>query len=55
MVVRDMCAIVGCGLAIGVPGAFAAGAAARGVLTGVLFELSPTDPLILFGSTATIL
>jgi predicted permease len=55
MVVSETFGIVAAGLAIGVPAALAAGRAARGVLAGVLFELSPTDPLILFCSTAAIL
>ena len=52
MVVSEALAIVATGLAIGVPGAFAAAFAARAVLAGVLFELSPTDPLTLSSSAA---
>jgi predicted permease len=55
MVVSEMFAIVAGGLAVGVAAALAAGLAARGLLANVLFELSPTDPLVLFGSIATIL
>ena len=55
MVVSEMSGIVGGGLAIGVPAAVATGLAARGLLIGLLFELSPTDPLILVGSTCAIL
>jgi putative ABC transport system permease protein len=55
MVVSEMFAIVAGGLAVGVAAALAAGLAARGLLANVLFELSPTDPLVLFGSNATIL
>jgi predicted permease len=55
MVVNETFGIVAVGLAIGVPAALAAGRAARGLLAGVLFELSPSDPLILFCSTAAIL
>jgi putative ABC transport system permease protein len=55
MVMSETFGIVAGGLAIGVPAAFAAGRAARGLLAGVLFDLSPTDPLILFCSTAAIL
>jgi predicted permease len=43
------------GLAIGVPLALAAGQAARGVLGSVLFELSPTDPLVVVSSAFGIL
>ena len=55
MVVSEALAIVAAGLAIGVPGAIAAAFAARAVLAGVLFELSPTDPLTLSSSAAGIL
>jgi putative ABC transport system permease protein len=55
MVVSETFGIVAVGLAIGVPAAFAAGRAARGLLSGVLFELSPTNPLMLFCATAAIL
>ena len=43
------------GLALGIPAALAAALAARSLLAGVLFELSPTDPLVLLSSTAVIL
>ncbi len=49
MVVSEAFWIVAGGLAIGIPAALAAGHAARGVLAGVLFELSPADPLTLAG------
>ena len=55
MVARETIGIVAGGLAVGVPAAIVAGRAARGVLAGVLFELSPTDPLVLLCSTAAIL
>jgi ABC-type antimicrobial peptide transport system permease subunit len=55
MVVREAFGIVAGGLALGIPAAFAAALAARSLLAGVLFELSPTDPLILLSSTAAIL
>ena len=55
MVVSEAFAIAAAGLAIGIPMAIAAALAARGVLTDVLFELSPTDPLILSGSALAIL
>jgi predicted permease len=55
IVVSDAFRIVAGGLAIGVPAALGAALAARSLLTGVLFELSPTDPLVLWGSTAAIL
>jgi len=54
-VVSEVFGIVAGGLAVGVPAAFAAALAARSLLAGVLFELSPTDPLILLSSTAAIL
>jgi predicted permease len=55
LVVSETFAIVLVGLAIGVPAAIVAGRAARGLLTGVLFELSPTDPLTLSCVTVAIL
>ena len=55
MVVGEALAVVAAGLAIGVPAAIAAAFAARAVLAGVLFELSPTDPLTLTSSAAGIL
>jgi ABC-type antimicrobial peptide transport system permease subunit len=54
MVVGDAFRTAGVGLAIGVPGALFAGWAARGVLADVLFELSPTDPLILWSAAMAI-
>jgi ABC-type antimicrobial peptide transport system permease subunit len=55
MVVIEAFGIVAGGLAIGVPAALAAAWAARGVLTGILFHLSPTDPLTVSGSAVAIL
>jgi predicted permease len=55
MVVGEALAIVAAGLAVGVPAAILAALAARGMLAGVLFELSPTDPLILSSTAAAIL
>ena len=55
MVVREAFRIVAVGLAIGVPAAIATALAARAVLAGVLFELSPMDPLILSSSAVAIL
>ena len=55
MAVGEAFATVGTGLTIGVPAAIAAALAARAVLAGVLFELSPTDPLVLSGSALVIL
>ena len=55
MVVGEAFGIVAAGLAIGIPAAFAAALAARALLSGVLFELSPTDPLILSSSALAIL
>jgi predicted permease len=55
IVVGDAFRLVGSGLAVGIPAALAAALAARSLLAGVLFELSPTDPLILLGSTGAIL
>ena len=55
MVVGEAFGIVACGLAIGIPAAFAAALAARGILAGVLFELSPTDPFILASAAGAIL
>ena len=55
MVVSEAFAVVAAGLAIGVPAAIAIAMAARALLDGVLFELSPTDPLILSSSAVAIL
>jgi predicted permease len=55
MFTRETFTIVAAGLAVGVPAALAAGHAARGVLAGVLFELSPTDPLVLVSAMGAIL
>ena len=55
MVVGEALAIVGTGLASGVPAAIVTALVARGMLAGVLFELSPTDPLILSSAAAAIL
>jgi ABC-type antimicrobial peptide transport system permease subunit len=55
MAVGEAFAIVVSGLAIGVPAAVAAALTARGKLAGVLFDLSPTDPVILSSSTIGIL
>ena len=55
MVVGEAFGTVAVGLAIGVPAAIATALAARAVLAGVLFELSPVDPLILSGSAIAIL
>ena len=55
MMVSEAFATVAGGLVLGVPAAFAAALAARSLLAGVLFELSPTDPLIVLGSTGAIL
>ena len=55
MVIGEAFWIVVGGLAIGIPAALAAAVGARGILAGVLFELSPTDPLILSTSTLAIL
>jgi predicted permease len=55
MVVGEAFGIVSGGLAVGVAAAFAAALAARSVLAGVLFELSPTDPVIVSSATAAIL
>jgi predicted permease len=55
MVVSEAFGIVASGLAIGVLAAIATALAARAILAGVLFELSPTDPLILSSSAVAIL
>ena len=55
MVVGEAFGIVAVGLAIGIPAAIATALAARAVLAGVLFELSPTDPVTLSGSAVAIL
>jgi predicted permease len=55
MVVAEAFGIVAGGLAIGLPLALAAALAARGVLAGVLFDLSPTDPLMFTSAAAAVL
>ena len=55
MAVTEAFAIVAMGLTIGVPAAIAAAIAARASLAGILFELSPTDPLMLSISALAIL
>jgi predicted permease len=55
MVVAEAFAIAAAGLAVGLPAAFAAGRFASGILSGVLFELSPRDPIALLTSAAAIL
>jgi predicted permease len=54
-VVSEAFGIVAGGLAIGIPAAIATALAARAILAGVLFELSPTDPLTLSSSAIAIL
>jgi predicted permease len=53
--IGEAVATVASGLAIGVPAAIVTALAARASLANVLFHLSPTDPLILSGSTIAIL
>jgi hypothetical protein len=48
-------AIVAAGIVVGVIASLAAGRAARSLLEGVLFDLSPTDPRILLSAATTIL
>ena len=55
MVVGEALAIVGTGLAIGIPAAIMTALVARSMLAGVLFELSPTDPLAFSSAAAAIL
>jgi len=55
MVVNEASAIVAAGLVIGIPASIATALAVRSVLAGVLFELSPTDPVILSSSAVAIL
>jgi putative ABC transport system permease protein len=55
MVVSEAFGIVASGLAIGVFAAIATALSTRAVVAGVLFELSPTDPLIVSGSAIAVL
>jgi macrolide transport system ATP-binding/permease protein len=55
MVVSEAVGIVAGGLSIGVPAAIATALAARALLAGVLFDLSPIDPLTLSSSVVAIL
>ncbi len=54
MTVREAFGIVASGLIVGVPAAIAGAIAARSSLAGVLFQLSPVDPVALFSSTLAI-
>jgi predicted permease len=54
MVTRQALVVVLTGLAIGVPLAWIAGAFASQQLSGLLFGLSPNDPITLVGATATL-
>ena len=55
MVIGEGLALAAAGLAIGIPAALAAALTARAVLAGLLFRLSPADPVVLFGASAAIL
>jgi predicted permease len=55
MVVSESVGTVAGGLAVGVLAAIATAMAARAILAGVLFELSPADPTILSSSAVAIL
>jgi predicted permease len=55
LVAREAFGVVAVGLAVGIPVALAAGWASRSILTGVLFQLSSTDPLVLSWATMGIL
>jgi len=55
MVVRDAFGSVAAGLLIGIPAALAAATAARALLAGVLFGLSPADPFNLTSVALAIL
>jgi predicted lysophospholipase L1 biosynthesis ABC-type transport system permease subunit len=55
MTVGEAFTAVALGLAIGVPIAIGAGLAARGSLSGILFDLSTTDPAILSTSAGVML
>jgi ABC-type antimicrobial peptide transport system permease subunit len=47
--------VIASGLAVGIPLALTVGWAAQGMLTGVLFQLSPKDPFVLVSATTAIL
>jgi predicted permease len=53
--VTDALRIVAAGLAFGIPAAIAGAHSAGAILAGILFEVSPVDPLTLAGSAAAIL
>jgi ABC-type antimicrobial peptide transport system permease subunit len=55
VVVSEAFVTVAIGLAFGVPAALAAGRAARGILGDVLFQLSPTDPVMVSSAVIAIL
>jgi predicted permease len=55
MVIGETFGVVGGGLAVGIAAAFVVVSISRSVLSEVLFNLSPTDPLVFFSSMAAIL
>jgi hypothetical protein len=54
-VAGDTFAMIAAGLGIGIPAALAAARAARAVLSPMLFDVSPVDPLSMTGSAIAIL
>ena len=55
IVVAEAFGMVATGLAIGVPAALAVAQASRSVVAGVLFQLSPADPLTMSAAVGSIL
>lgn len=55
LITGEALAVIASGLAVGIPAALLVGWAARGMLTGVLFQLSPKDPVVLVSATTMIL
>ena len=55
MVVRQAMAVVTAGVALGLPAAWIAGRLASGQISGMLFEITPADPLVLGAPVAILL
>jgi len=55
MVVSEAFGVAAGGLIIGIPAAIGTALAARAILAGLLFDLSPTDPLTWSSSAIAIL
>lgn len=55
MIGGDTFMMIAAGLGIGIPAAIAAARSASAVLSGILFDVPPVDPLSMIGSSIAIL